>query len=111
MGDFRYGELEVWSGPDLNRGRRQRLPLHTRRMPQASSLTPRVARLSTSHNSDTNNKSFNEQTALLLDGEEVAPIVLAAMAMLCHKKAGLPDPLQGDWVRCRESTNDADAIG
>jgi hypothetical protein len=51
---------------------------------------------------DSNGKTFKEQKALLLDGEEVAPLVLLELAFLCLSKAGRPDPLQGGWVRCQE---------
>jgi hypothetical protein len=51
---------------------------------------------------DSNRKIFAEQKALLLDGEDVAPLVLVELALLCLKKAGLPNPLQNGWVRCRE---------
>lgn len=52
-----------------------------------------------------NHKTFDEQQALLLDGEDVAPLVLVELAMLCLKKAGHPDPLQGGYVRCRETAS------
>ena len=47
-------------------------------------------------------KTFDEQKALLLPGEEAAPIVLAATALLALRLSGQPDPLHGDWTRCRE---------
>lgn len=50
-----------------------------------------------------NRKTFDEQSALLLDGEEPAPLVLVALALLCLRKAGYADPLHGGWVRCRET--------
>ena len=53
---------------------------------------------------DSNSKTFDEQKALLLPGEQVAPLVLVELALLCVKNAGLSDPLKGGWVRCAETT-------
>jgi hypothetical protein len=55
---------------------------------------------------DSNRKTFGEQKALLLKGEEVAPLVLVELAMLCLKKARQPDPLNNGWVRCQETAAD-----
>ena len=54
---------------------------------------------------DSNRKTFEEQKALLLKGEEIAPLALVELALLCCRKAGQPDPLSGDWVRCRETAD------
>jgi hypothetical protein len=48
-------------------------------------------------------KSFAEQQAVLPVGEQPAPVVLVAAAMLCMEKSGQPDPLRGTWTRCAES--------
>jgi hypothetical protein len=53
-----------------------------------------------------NNKTFDEQKTLLLPGEDVAPLVLAATAMLSIRLSGQPDPVKGDWARCKEQTLD-----
>ena len=54
---------------------------------------------------DSNRKTFKEQKALLLEGQEVAPLVLAELALLCMQKAGHPDPLKNGFVRCRETAD------
>ena len=51
---------------------------------------------------DSNRKAFAEQEALLLSGEEPAPIVLAATALLAIRLSGGSDPLKGQSVRCKE---------
>jgi len=53
---------------------------------------------------DSTGKTFDEQRAMLPDGEEPAPAVLVASALLCLKLQGRPDPLEGGWTRCRERT-------
>jgi hypothetical protein len=50
-----------------------------------------------------NGKNLWRQNAMLLDGEDIAPLVLVELALLCLKRAGLPDPLNYDWVRCQET--------
>ena len=50
-----------------------------------------------------NNKTFDEQKALLLEAEEPTSLVLVELALLCFEKAGLPDPLQESWVCCSET--------
>jgi hypothetical protein len=60
---------------------------------------------------DSNGKTFDEQNALLLDGEEVAPLVLVELALLCLKRAGLPDPLQNGLVRSPETAADGGRVG
>jgi hypothetical protein len=49
-------------------------------------------------------KSFAEQQALLPEGEQPAPVVLVAAALLCLQKSGQPDRLQKKWTRCAEPT-------
>ncbi len=51
-----------------------------------------------------NRRTASEQEAMLPAGETLAPVVLVAAAMLCIKRAGGPDPLNGDWTRCSEKT-------
>ena len=51
-----------------------------------------------------NRKSFDEQKALLLPGEETASVVLAATALLAIRLSGEEEPLHRDWVRCNEQT-------
>jgi len=51
------------------------------------------------------NKTFDEQQATLPHGEEVAPVVLVASALLCLRLQGRPDPMKGGWTRCRERTS------
>jgi hypothetical protein len=52
---------------------------------------------------NSNRKTFDEQKELLLPGEEPIPLVLAQLALLYCRSKGLPDPLQGGLVRCRET--------
>jgi hypothetical protein len=59
---------------------------------------------------DSNRKTFQEQHALLRDGEEPAPLALVMLALLCCRLQGLPDPLNGDFVRCREVDADGDRV-
>src|SRR5262249_21943948 len=47
-------------------------------------------------------KTCAEQQALLPQGEQVAPVVLVAVALLCIQRAGGADPLQDRWTRCAE---------
>lgn len=54
---------------------------------------------------ETNCKGFAEQQKLLLPGEEPAPVVLAATALLCHRLQAGEDLLNGDWARCKEQTD------
>ena len=51
---------------------------------------------------DSNHKTFAEQQTLLLPGEESAPVVIAATALLCHRLQAGEDLLRGDWARCKE---------
>ncbi len=55
-------------------------------------------------------KTFAEQQALLPPGEEVAPVVLVAAALLCIRRQGGPDPLDNEWVRCKEQASDGDRV-
>lgn len=52
---------------------------------------------------DSNSKNFAEQQKLLISGEEVAPVALAATALLCHLKQAGKDLLDDDWTRCAEA--------
>jgi hypothetical protein len=52
---------------------------------------------------DSNLKTFDQQRALLRHDEDVAPLALLALAFLCRKEAGYCDPLNGGWVRCKET--------
>ena len=58
-----------------------------------------------------NRKTFDEQKPLLLPGEEPAPIVLVATAMLAFHLSGGQDPLKGRWMRCKEQPDDGDHVG
>src|SRR5436190_5228775 len=78
--DVRWYDLHGWSGKFLLPG------TYHLRLPVA----------------DSNRKSFDEQEALLSSSEEVAPLVLAELGLLCLHEAGYPDPLRGRWVRCAE---------
>ncbi len=50
-----------------------------------------------------NCKNFAEQKKLLLPGEEVTPVALAAAVLLCHlKQTSGKDLLENDWTRCAE---------
>lgn len=51
-------------------------------------------------------KRFQEQLALLVDGEQPAPVVLVAAAMLLHHQESQPDPLNDGWARCDETAAD-----
>lgn len=51
---------------------------------------------------DSNSKNFAEQQKLLLSGEEVTPVALAATVLLCHLKQAGKDLLEDDWTRCAE---------
>ena len=51
---------------------------------------------------DSNRKTFDQQEALLLPGEETAHVVLAASALLAIRLSGGDDPLRGDWTHCQE---------
>ncbi|MFA6039196.1 MAG: hypothetical protein WCV62_00515 [Candidatus Peribacteraceae bacterium] len=50
-----------------------------------------------------NCKDFAEQKKLLLSGEEVAPVALAAAVLLCHLKQTGKDLLGYGWGRCAEA--------
>lgn len=52
---------------------------------------------------DSNCKNFAEQKKLLLSGEEVTPVALAAAVLLCHLKQAGKDLLENDWTRCAEA--------
>ncbi len=52
-----------------------------------------------------NRKTFVEQKALLLPGEEPVPVVLAASAMLAHLVSTGERLMQGQWLRCKEQTD------
>jgi len=56
-------------------------------------------------------KTFAEQRALLSPGEQVAPVVLVAAALLCIKRQRGPDPLDGRWTRCAEQTAGGFRVG
>jgi hypothetical protein len=56
-------------------------------------------------------KNFAEQQAALPVGEQPAPVVLVAAALLCLRKSGQPDPLQNTWTRCAEPAADGDRAG
>jgi len=49
-------------------------------------------------------KTFAEQQAMFPPGEEVAPVVLVAAALLCIERQRGPDPLNRSWTRCAEQT-------
>jgi hypothetical protein len=58
-----------------------------------------------------NRKTASEQAAMLPAGEELAPVVLVAAALLCIQRQGGPDPLNGDWTRCAEQTAGGCRVG
>ncbi len=52
---------------------------------------------------ESNCKNFAGQKNLLLPGEEVTPVALAATVLLCHlKQAAGKDLLESNWTRCAE---------
>ncbi len=51
---------------------------------------------------ESSNKTFAEQQQLLGKEEQVAPIVLTASALLCHKLQTNEDLVGTDFTRCRE---------
>jgi hypothetical protein len=53
---------------------------------------------------DSNRKTFDEQTKLLLPGEEPAHIILAATALLSHRVVAKEDLMKGNWTRCGQQT-------
>jgi hypothetical protein len=53
-----------------------------------------------------NRKNFAEQEAMLPSGEQFAPIVLVATAMLAHRLQAGENLLKNDWTRCKEQTAD-----
>ncbi len=55
---------------------------------------------------DSGDKNFAEQQKLLLSGEEVAPVTLAATVFLCHLKETGKDLLANNWTRCAEPLPD-----
>jgi hypothetical protein len=59
---------------------------------------------------NSNHKTFDEQQILLFDGEGIIALALAELALLCIHADGQPDPLQHDWVRCREGRSDGHAV-
>ncbi len=60
---------------------------------------------------DSNSKNFAEQQKLLLSGEEVTPVALAATVLLCHLKQTGKDLLEDDWTRCAEPLPDGFRVG
>jgi hypothetical protein len=60
---------------------------------------------------DSNNKTFGEQERLLPQGEQVAPVVLVASALLSHHLQTKEDLLKNDWTRCKEQDADGDRVG
>lgn len=59
---------------------------------------------------DSNRKTFDEQKALLLPGEEPAPVVLGASALLAHLLSTGEHLLQGHWLRCKERADASDCV-
>lgn len=51
-------------------------------------------------------QTFVQQQEMLSAGEEVAPVVLVATALLAHHLQKGKDPLNGDWTRCKEVADD-----
>ncbi len=51
---------------------------------------------------DSTNKNWSEQLISRPDGMAVAPIAVAATALLLHLKETGNDPLQNHWCRCAE---------
>jgi hypothetical protein len=54
--------------------------------------------------SDSNRKTFAEQEAMLPSGEQTAPVVLVATAILTHCLQTGQDLLENGFTRCREQT-------
>ena len=59
---------------------------------------------------DSNRKSFAEQEQMLSEGEQIAPVVLVASALLAHQVQADSDLLRGNWTRCREQTTAGDCV-
>jgi hypothetical protein len=57
-----------------------------------------------------NRKTFAEQQAMLSPGEQVAPVVLVATALLVHYAETGEDLLKNDWTRCKEETADGGCV-
>ncbi len=55
---------------------------------------------------ESNCKNFAGQKKLLLPGEEVTPVALAATVLLCHLKQTGKDLLENDWTHCAEALPD-----
>jgi len=53
---------------------------------------------------DSNNKTLAEQEQLLASGEQTAPVVLVASAMLAHRFQTGENLLKNDWTHCKEET-------
>ena len=53
-----------------------------------------------------NRKRFAGQERMLPVGEQIAPVVLVASALLAHQVQACGDLLKGGWTRCREQTAD-----
>jgi len=58
-----------------------------------------------------NRKTFAEQQAMLSPGEQVAPVVLVATALLVHYAETGEDLLKNDCTRCKEQTVDGCRVG
>ena len=56
-------------------------------------------------------KTFAQQHALLLPGEQVTPVALAAAVLLCHLKVTGTDLLDYEWIRCAEALPDEYRVG
>jgi hypothetical protein len=59
---------------------------------------------------DSNPKTFAEQQAMLSPGEQVAPVVLVATALLVHYAKTGEDLLKSDWTRCKEQAADGNRV-
>lgn len=57
-----------------------------------------------------NLKTFAEQQTLLLPGEEIAPVSLAATVLLCHLKETGDNLLKNDWCRSAEVLPDGGRV-
>jgi hypothetical protein len=56
-----------------------------------------------------NHKTFAVQQAMLPDAEQVAPVVLVVIAILCIRQ-GVIHPLRGAWIRCAEQSADGQHV-
>ncbi|MCI0457792.1 MAG: hypothetical protein L0Z62_12560 [Gemmataceae bacterium] len=56
---------------------------------------------------NSNNKTFQEQEALLLPGEEVGTVALAVTALMVHLQETGKDLLRADFCRCAEALRDS----